>query len=199
MSTHLNRLVPYARSRSTASTLATVTATALLTLWAATRPATYLDPYQRVPLVCLAPLLAASAIGASLHACAPELDGTAARPWWPLRLAHLLTLTAVAAALLAIAVPGHGQEYGAAAMIRNTLGATGITAGAAVLLGARLSWLPTVTYFGAVYASYAAPYLRTATLWTWSMQPGPQTASWVVAVTAFVVGTGFYAARGARS
>ncbi|MBO1334032.1 hypothetical protein [Streptomyces sp. VRA16 Mangrove soil] len=186
----------YARSRAAASTLAAIVGAALFTLWAATLSSAFVDPYERVPLIALAPLIASSAIGVSLHQYAQELDRAAARPWRPLRLAHLLALTALAAALLALAVPGHGQEYGAAAMVRNVLGATGITAGAAAVIGARLSWLPTVLYFCAVYLSYSAPYLHSATLWTWSMQPGPQPGAWAVALTAFVLGAGAYVVRG---
>jgi hypothetical protein len=188
----------YARSRALPTTLAAFAAATLFTLWAATRPETYVDPQRRIPLLALAPLLATSAIGVSLHQYAQELDRTAARPWWRLRLAHLLALTALAALLLAVAVPGHTQEFGAVAMVRNVLGATGLTAAAAVLLGARLSWLPTLLYFGSVYLSYSAPHLRTATAWTWSMQPGPQRGAWAVAMAAFVVGGALYAAVGTR-
>ncbi|WP_306323114.1 MULTISPECIES: hypothetical protein [unclassified Streptomyces] len=194
----MNSALLYARSRSAPATLALITATALFTLWAATLTETFIDPYRRIPLLALGPLAAASAIGTSLHQRAPELDRTAARPWWPTRLAHLLALTALAATTLALSVPGHSQEFGAAAMARNVLGATGLTATATVLLGARLSWLPPTLYFGAVYLSYSAPGMKTATLWTWSMQPGPQRGAWAVALVAFMVGTMLYVAVGPR-
>ncbi|MER5441310.1 hypothetical protein [Streptomyces sp. NPDC002790] len=194
----MTALALYARSRGLPTALTAFAAATLFTLWAATRPDTYVDPQRRIPLLALAPLLASASIGVSLHQYAQELDRTAARPWWPTRLAHLLALTAVAATTLALAVPGHVQEFGAAAMVRNVLGATGITAIAAVLLGARLSWLPPMLYFGSVYLSYSAPGMRTATAWTWSMQPGPQRGAWAVALAAFTVGTMLYVAVGAR-
>ncbi|MER5945013.1 hypothetical protein ABT127_02995 [Streptomyces sp. NPDC001904] len=190
--------VLYARSRALPATVAALVATALLTLWAATRPDTYVDPHQRVPLLALAPLFASAVIGVSTHQYARELDRTAVRRWWPLRLAHLLALTALAAAVLALAVPGHVHEFGAAAMVRNTLGATGLTAVAAVLVGARLSWLPTLVYLGVVYLSYSNPKLHGATVLTWSMQPGPQRAAWAVALAAFVAGAALYACVGPR-
>ncbi|WP_234021035.1 hypothetical protein [Streptomyces sp. 142MFCol3.1] len=191
-------LALYARSRGIPATLAALVCAALLTLWVASRPDTYLDPYRRVPLISLAPLLTSSAIGVSLHTYTRDLDETAVRPWWPRRLAHLLVLTALAAALLALAVPGHSQEFGAAAMIRNTLGAVGITAAAAVLIDARLSWMPPTLYFGAVYLSASSPRVSNATVLAWSMQPGPQRGAWVVGLALFVIGTALYAARGAR-
>ncbi|MFJ4717123.1 hypothetical protein [Streptomyces sp. NPDC088785] len=191
-------VVLYARSRALPATVAALAGTALLTLWAATRPDVHLDPHQRVPLLSLAPLLASAVIGVSTHEHARELDRTAVRRWWPTRLAHLLALTALAAAVLALAVPGHAREFGAAAMVRNTLGATGLTAVAVVLVGARLSWLPTLLYLGVVYLSYADPGLHGATVLTWSMQPGPQRGAWAVALAAFGVGAALCACVGAR-
>lgn len=191
-------LVLYARSRAVPATVVTLVCAALITLWLASRPATYLDPYSRVPLLSLAPLLASTAIGVSLHTYTRDLDDTAVRPWWPRRLAHLLVLTALSAVLLALAVPGHAQEFGAAAMVRNTLGAIGITAASAVLLGARLSWMPTTLYFSAVFLSAASPRVEKATVLAWFMQPGPQRGAWAVGLALFVLGTALYAARGSR-
>ncbi|MFI0962169.1 hypothetical protein ACH4S8_12310 [Streptomyces sp. NPDC021080] len=191
-------LALYSRSRGIPTTLAALACAGLLTVWMASRPDTYLDPDRRVPLVALAPLLASAATGASLHSYTRELDDTAVRRWWPRRLAHLLFLSALSAALLALAVPGHAQEFGAAAMVRNTLGAIGITAGGAVLVGARLSWMPTTLYFSSVYLSASSPRVNNATVVAWLMQPGPQHAAWAAGLALFVAGTALCAARGAR-
>ncbi|PKT68041.1 hypothetical protein CW362_37185 [Streptomyces populi] len=188
----------YSRSRGIPTALAALVCAALLTAWTASRPDAYLDPYRRVPLVALAPLLAAAATGASLHAYTRELDDTAVRRWWPRRLAHLLVLSVLASALLALAVPGHAQEFGAVAMVRNTLGAIGVTAGGAVLVGARLSWMPTTLYFSAVYLSAASPRVNNATVVSWLVQPGPQHGAWAAGLALFVTGTALCAARGAR-
>lgn len=194
----LRSLALYSRSRGIPATLAALAFATLLTVWMASRTDSYLDPYRRVPLVALAPLLAAAATGASLHSYTRDLDDTAVRRWWPRRLAHLLLLSAVSAALLALAVPGHAQEFGAAAMVRNTLGAIGITAGGAVLVGARLSWMPTTLYFSAVYLSASSPRVNKATVTGWLIQPGPQHGAWAAGVALFVIGTALCAARGAR-
>ncbi|MET7696723.1 hypothetical protein [Streptomyces sp. NPDC005485] len=198
MSTPSTPLALYGRSRGVPATLAALGCAALLTLWMASRPDFYLDPDRRVPLLSLAPLLASAAIGVSLHSHTRDLDDTAVRPWWPRRLTHLLLLTALAATALALALPGNSQVFGAAGMVRNTLGATGLTALSAVLCGARVSWLPTTLYFSAVYFSASAPRMRARTALTWPLQSGPQLGAWAVALALFVIGTALYAGRGAR-
>ncbi|WP_326775728.1 hypothetical protein [Streptomyces sp. NBC_01445] len=192
-------LALYARSRGLPLTLLMFLCAALFTLWAGTQQDAFLDPYRRVPLLTLAPLLTSAAIGTSLHQHAEELDRTAVRPWWRRRLAHLLALTGLAAAVLALAVPGDTQVYGAPAMIRNVLGATGITALAAVVIGARLSWLPAMLYFSTVYLSFSSPRMREATVLSWPMQTGLQRGAWAAALMLFALGGALYARRGARA
>ncbi|MCX4762205.1 hypothetical protein OG562_14720 [Streptomyces sp. NBC_01275] len=188
----------YARSRAVPLTLAALAGTAVFAVWAAGRLDAYLDPYRRVPIVALAPLLAAAVIGASLFTASEELDRTAVRPWWRRRLAQLLGPTALAAALLPLAVLGDDLLFGPPAMIRNTLGCVGVTAAAAVLVGARLSWLPGFGYVSAVYLASHGVRGRAVTVWAWPVQPGYQQGAWLAAGTAFVLGTALYAVCGAR-
>ncbi|POX64949.1 hypothetical protein C3492_04235 [Streptomyces sp. Ru62] len=191
-------LLLYARSRALPATLAALVGTGAFALWAAGRLDAYLDPDRRVPIVALAPLLASAVIGASLYSASDELDRTAVRPWWPRRLAQLTALTVLAALLVFPAVLGHAENFGPPAVVRNTLGCTGVTATAAVLLGARLSWLPAFAYVSAVYLGSSAARGRAATVWAWPMQPGAAPGAWAVALAAFAVGAALYAARGAR-
>ncbi|MEW2130105.1 hypothetical protein [Streptomyces sp. NPDC005435] len=197
MSTHGFRL--YARSRSLPVTVAALVATTVFAVWAAGLIDAYLDPYRRVPLVALAPLLASAVIGTSLHTPSDELDRTAVRPWWPRRLVWLGSLTALAALLLTVTVLGHTQTFGPPAVIRNVLGCTGLTALAAVFLGARLSWLPAFAYVSAVYLASSGARGRGVALWAWPVQPGPQPAAWAAALTAFVAGTVLYTVYGPRA
>ncbi|MGW2476397.1 hypothetical protein [Streptomyces sp. NPDC001665] len=192
--------VLYLRSRALPRTAAAVACTALLAAWAAywIQAQPTFDHSARVPVLVLAPLLVSSAIGTSLYAPADELDRTAVRRWWPRRLAHLLALTVPAAAALALAVPGHPEAFGAPGMVRNVLGATGITAAAAALIGARLSWLPVTVYIGAVYLAASHTPGGAASVWAWPMQPGPQVGAWATAAAAFAAGAALYAVRGAR-
>ncbi|MFF7351573.1 MULTISPECIES: hypothetical protein [Streptomyces] len=194
----MNGLVLYARSRALPLTLAALTGTTAFAVWSAGQLDSYLDPDRRVPVVALAPLLASAVIGTSLYTASAELDRTAVRPWWPRRLAQLALLTALAAALLSLAVLGHTETFGPPAMIRNTLGCTGFTALAAVLLGARLSWLPAFAYVSAVYMGGHGARGRAATVWAWPMQPGAERGAWAAAVTLFALGAALYAAAGAR-
>ncbi|MER7680355.1 hypothetical protein [Streptomyces sp. NPDC096934] len=191
-------LALFARSRAVPATLAALVCAALLTRWAATVPDVFLDPHRRVPLLSLAPLTVSAAIGTGLHVYGRDLDDTAVRPWWPRRLAHLLVLTALAAGTLALAVPGDAQVFGTVGMVRNTLGAVGVTALGAVLCGARAGWMPTTLYFSAVYLSAASPHMRRATLLAWPVQAGPERAAWAAALALFTLGAGLYAVRGAR-
>ncbi|MFG2625587.1 hypothetical protein [Streptomyces sp. NPDC048473] len=198
--THAALPLLYIRSRALPLTTAALTCIVLVAAgaahWLETRP--YFDHTARVPVLALAPLLASAAIGTSLHAQSDELDRTAVRRWWPRRLLHLLILTVLTTGALALAVPGHPEAFGAPAMVRNVLGATGVAAASAALIGARLSWLPMTVYGGAVYLAAPRTPGGAAAVWAWPMQPGPQGAAWAVALTAYVVGAVLLAVRGAR-
>ncbi|MGW3627366.1 hypothetical protein [Streptomyces sp. NPDC000880] len=186
----------HARSRGIPVALAVLAATAALAVWAAYGLDAYLDPKRRVPVVALAPLLASAVIGTSFHQYADELDRTAVRPWWPRRLSQLLALTALAGAVLALAVLGHVAEFGAPAMVRNTLGAVGITSASAALIGTRLSRLPAFTYLSAIYLGAPGVHGGRAAVWAWPMQPGPQLGAWAAAAAVFIAGSALYAWRG---
>ncbi|MFF4588601.1 hypothetical protein [Streptomyces sp. NPDC001388] len=190
----------YARSRAVPGALAALAGTAVLAGLAvgAARTGAGADPDRLAAAVALAPLPAVSVLGMSLYAASDELDRTAVRPWWPRRLAHLLGLTAVAAALLPLVVVGDGLGFGPSAMLRNVLGCTGVTAAAAGVLGARMSWLPGCAYVGAVCLASAGVHGRAVAVWAWPVQPGQVTAAWVAAAVAFLLGTALYAVRGAR-
>ncbi|MFG2871297.1 hypothetical protein [Streptomyces sp. NPDC048338] len=194
----LNGPVLYARSRGVVGAAATLVGTAAVAAWVAAwlRTRAGLDPAAGASLAALAPLLAAGAVGTSLHGWSEDLDRTAVRPWWPRRAAHLALLTAPAVALLALAVlPGYAEGFGVAAMVRNTLGSVGVTAAAAVLVGARLSWLPMTAYVG---ACRLAGTDGGAGLWFWPVLPETRPGAWPVAVALFAVGSAVYVARGAR-
>ncbi|MGW0915863.1 hypothetical protein ACWD1Z_29530 [Streptomyces sp. NPDC002784] len=189
----------YARSRALPQALASLTATTLLAVGAAHALDSYLDPERRVPVVALAPLLASAVIGTSLHTASDELDRTAVRPWWRRRALHLLALTALAAALLPLAVLTSAQTFGPPAMIRNVLGCTGLAAGAAVLLGARLSWLPVFTCVSAMYLGISGIPGGSLPTWAWLLEPTASGTAWTTAAALFMAGGTAYVARGARA
>lgn len=190
----------HARSRALPLTLASLLCAAAAAAWAGHLLQERLGygNNARVPVVVLAPLLVAAAVGTGLHSHSDELDRTAVRPWWPRRAAQLAALTVLAAGLLALALPGSPARFGAAAVVRNVLGDVGLAAGAAALIGPRLSWLPVTAYAGAVYLAAPQEPGGAAAVWAWAMQPGPQGAAWLVAAGLFVCGGTLYASCGAR-
>jgi hypothetical protein len=144
------------------------------------------------------PVLAAAAIGVSLHSLCPDADRSASRRWWTLRAGHLIAMTVLAATLLATAVPGSPVDWGTGAMVRNVAGAVGVTALAATFIDARFSWLPMFAYGGAALALGPRRPGGTEALWHWLMQPGPQTGAWTTALGALAAGTAVYAVAGPR-
>ncbi|RKR86440.1 hypothetical protein BDK92_0666 [Micromonospora pisi] len=163
--------------------------------WIAGRP--YFDgPASRVPVVMLAPLLAAVLLGPTMAGADEELERGTARPWRRWRLGHLL----LAVAAIGAAVTSTGlrapEVFGAHALLRNTLGCVGLVALGAALLGARLAWLPAFGYVCAVYA--AGPQTGDAArIWAWPLQASSVTASWLTAGGLFALGTIWYATLGA--
>ncbi|WP_433545704.1 hypothetical protein ACQPZG_11475 [Streptomyces sp. CA-294286] len=194
-------LVLYARSRALPGALAALVVLAAFCAWASDwlRPTAQVDPGAGVPVLLLGSLLASGIIGTGLHTHTDALDRTAVAPWWRRRLMHLAGLSALAAGLLACTVLGHPDQFGPSAMIRNVLGATGLAAAGATLLGARLSWLPMTAYASAV--GLAAPRCPGgwAAVWAWPVQPGSEAGAWATALAVFAVGGALYVGRGARS
>ncbi|WP_405675807.1 hypothetical protein OG292_11035 [Streptomyces sp. NBC_01511] len=189
----------YARSRAVPATLAVLVATALGAAWAAQwlveQPGA--GPTARLPVVVLAPLFAAGVVGTGLFTHSAELERGAVRPWWPRRLAHLLLATALAAVLLALAVPGHFDAYGASAMARNVVGSTGVAAASAVVLGARLSWLPMMVYTAVTYLWASGAAGGAAAAWAWATRPEDDVRAWLTALAVYGCGAALHAWRGA--
>ncbi|MFB0617504.1 hypothetical protein [Streptomyces sp. AGS-58] len=80
-------------------------------------------------------------------------------------------------------------------MLRDTLGRTGITAAAAVMLAPVPAGRPRP---GASPRCTWARTAPTATVWAWPVQPGARPGAWAAALTAFALGAAGYAVRGAR-
>ncbi|WP_246150613.1 hypothetical protein [Streptomyces qinzhouensis] len=174
-------------------------ATALSTAWFAPRLLVgengIADPANRLPLVLVAPLVAAVAIGTGLHTPSDELDRSAARAWWRPRLLQLLGLTGLAAGSFALAVTGSPELYGSPAAIRNLLGCTGIVLLTAVVAGAGAGWLPAVLYTALAYLLYQDPGSGPV---GWVVRPGPGAQAWTTAVVLYVTGAAAWLWRGAR-
>ncbi|MEV0849240.1 hypothetical protein AB0J21_25770 [Streptomyces sp. NPDC049954] len=195
----------HARVHSLAPAVLALCAVAFLCLWLAhaLRPgdqAGFSDPFRTAPLLAFGPLLVGVVTTVSQHRHAPELEGTAVRSPLLLRLVPLLGLLVVGTALLvlaALAGPAEGRDL--PALVRATVGATGLMAGTATLLGARAGWLPAAVYLPAVHLGHpGVPDGRAAQVWAWSTCPGDQLLPWVTGIVLLVGGTALHALLGAR-
>ncbi len=159
--------------------------------WLASR--SYFDgPLARVPVVALAPLLATILVGPTLGGADDELERSTALRWRVWRVGHLLLATLTVAAALTLAGLREPDTFGAYALVRNTLGCTGLVAGAAALLGVRLAWLPAFGYVCAVYAAAPRQTDPVTALWAWPVQPSTSATSWLPVVVLFALGTAAY-------
>ncbi|WP_432033257.1 hypothetical protein [Streptomyces antibioticus] len=84
-----------------------------------------------------------------------------------------------AAAVLPLAVRGGPPDFGPAAVVRDLLGRTGVTAAAAALVGARPSRLPASGYVGAVHPASRGARGHAVAVWAWPVQPAA--AAWAAA------------------
>lgn len=181
-----------------AGLLVTAALAAVTADWLASRA--YFDgPGARVPVVALAPLLAALLLGPTLGGADETLERSLPTPWRLIRFGHLAAaILATALALTAAGLPDPAI-YGVHALARNTIGCVGLVAGAAALLGARLAWVPAFGYVCGVYAAAPARDGGAEELWAWPVQPSTADASWWAALIVFAVGAAAYTRYGAKS
>lgn len=163
--------------------------------WLTGRP--YFDgPAARVPVVALAPLLAALLLGPTLAGADEDLEHSTALPWQAWRAGHVLSAAAVIATALSLTGLHAPSTFGAYALARNTVGCIGLVTSAAALLGARLAWLPAFGYVCAVYAAAPRHTGVLVALWAWPIQPSTTAVSWLTAVTTFALGATAYTHHG---
>ncbi|WP_327039827.1 hypothetical protein [Micromonospora maris] len=165
--------------------------------WLAARPY-FGGSVARIPVVALAPLLVAVLLGPSLAGADEELERGTPLPWRVWRTGHVLLAAVLSAAVLSLAGLADPHTFGAYALVRNTLGHTGLVVGAAALLGVRLAWLPAFCYGCAVYAAAPRGTDRVTAVWAWPVQPSSATVPWLVVGVLFVAGTAAYVLLGAN-
>ena len=153
----------------------------------------------RVPVVALAPLLAALLLGPTLAGADEDLEHSTALPWQAWRGGHVLLAAVVTATALSLTGLRAPSTFGAYALARNTLGCIGLVTSAAVLLGARLAWLPAFLYVCAVYTAAPRHTGVLVALWAWPIQPSTTAASWLTAVMIFALGAAAYMHCGSRT
>ena len=146
-------------------------------------------------------VLAAVLLAGSFATPSPELDASAALPWWRWRLGHTLISLALCALPLAVAVAFH--RHGTLGLdpttLRNTLGFTGLALLTATLTGARLSWTLPLTY--ALTSSIAWTMPAVTSSWAraalWPVLSPNTLVSWLPALAFGTLGTLLITTRGA--
>jgi hypothetical protein len=150
------------------------------------------------PVLASLGLAAGAAItGVSLGASDFALERTASIAWLPRRAVHALGVAVVIGGLL-LAVQTLVEPLSTNGfIIRDSLGFAGLAALGATLAGGQYSWIPPITWFAVT--AIVPPGADTGTqVLTWLTQPSGTTAATVTAVALAVIGTGAYAAFGAR-
>ncbi|MFJ7999832.1 hypothetical protein ACIQ7D_22275 [Streptomyces sp. NPDC096310] len=181
----------YARSRHLPAALAGVALIAALAGWSASVWSP-VDP--RIRALLLAASVAATATG--LSGQDPALDRTAARPWAPLRAAHVALIGVLAGAVLLLCTPA-SLAFEAGHVVADAAGAAGAVALGACLWGARAAWaLPLGWCAVALFVpSTEGTWARAA---TWMLQPPGTTAAVWTALVLAAVGGAAYAVAGPR-
>jgi hypothetical protein len=159
--------------------------------WLVNRP--YAEgPGARLPVVAFAPMLAAVLLGPTLAGADEELERATPLAWWRWRLGQVLLSCGVIGGALALTGLSAPDDFGAHALLRNSLACAGLVVASAAALGAQLSWLPAFGYISAVVAASPSRTDTVAQIWGWPVQPSTVDASWWTAVIIFVLGTAVY-------
>jgi len=177
-------LTLYLRSRRApvALTAAAGCAVVMWSLWSAFSDSRTVG----TPMVVLTVLLLVAALTATLGGPDDALELTAALPWPPRRVAHLVTAFLVVVALL-LATLATGAHFGPAQLVvRDAGGLLGLTAFGAATIGTARAWfLPLGWTLAAVLFPRSEPVL--GQILTWQAQPA---ASSVATGAAGLLGLG---------
>ncbi|GGQ40658.1 hypothetical protein [Couchioplanes azureus] len=186
----------YLRSRGVAASAGTGVAlvATVCALWSAFAGSRDVD----FPLALLVVVLLVSAVSATLAGPDDALDRTAAKPWQPVRLAHLLSAYAVMMAPLLLTRVTAGRFGPVAELARDAAGLLGLTALGAALIGAHRAWLPPLLWtLPALYFSAGGASEKTAArALTWMVQPIGDRPAAVMAAALAAAGLLAYALRG---
>lgn len=190
---------PFAHARRLPATALWVAAVAvgawLAGDWLASRPY-FPGPSARVPVAVGGPLLAAVLLARTLAGDDPDLERTAPRFTPAFRTLHALLGASLPALALALALLADPAVFGAAAVVRNTLGLAGLTLLAAVLVPVHLAWAPATLVTFATYLAAGHADGAGVAWWGWLVRPGGADASWAVAGVLLTAGAFLYARRG---
>ncbi|MFI5497377.1 hypothetical protein [Actinoplanes sp. NPDC051859] len=152
--------------------------------------------------VLLIIVLLVSAASATLTGADDALDRTAAKPWIPVRLAHLLAAYAIITGLLLLTLATPTRFGPAAEVSRDVAGLLGLAALGAAVVGAHRSWfLPLLwtlsAIFSTAFSTHGPGSATTARQsFTWMLQPVDSQPAALVAATLATTGLIAYTLRG---
>jgi len=173
-----------------------VAAVAVVVLpWAAWADRPEVDP----SLAVLTLVLALAPLIPTLAGDDDALERTAALPWPPRRMLHLIGAGAFVAVLLLAARP-IGSDFGPAGqIIRNSAGLAGLSGFGVALLGTRLAWAAPITWSAlqAMLGAPGGPGWRQSLFWL--IQPSDSGPAAITAAVLLLAGLFTYAARAGPS
>lgn len=137
-------------------------------------------------LYTLAPLAAATIIGASTYTPMGDLEATASRAFLPIRLGHLLVLLVLVALGFAI------LDTMPVLLTRNLAGFTGLTLLTARVVGSAFAWVVPLCY------GTLALLVGHDARWAWSMHVATNREATVIAAALLLLGLGVIAPTGVR-
>jgi hypothetical protein len=155
------------------------------------------DPAMRLNLAVLAVVLATGAIAPGLAGADPALERTAAIAWPPRRATHLVTVTVVTAAVLAVSTVAGRPLATAEVIVRGAVGFGGLVGLSAVVLGTGRAWLVPVAWAALVLLHGWSGGEWYTKLLTWMVQPAGSASAALTAAALAAAGTAAYALRGA--
>lgn len=148
-------------------------------------------------VVVTAPLLSAFLIAQTLYVSGEELESTSPRRWWLWRALHLTGATGLAAVTMSLAIHYNVGPFGAAELVRNTLGFAGMIALSGVIVGAQLAWLPVLSY--AVVCLALGRHLEAVPVWFWPVASrGSEGATTFIAIQ-YAGAVLLYSVQGAKA
>ena len=162
------------------------------TAWLIRRPEFDVTDGALIPILAFATLAAACVGVATARSPFGDAELTAAYPLSPVRLGHLIGLllfstSTLTAALLCFDLEGAWLAHPVLALLRNLAGFAGLALLAALVVGARLSWVVPLTFDTIAYVTARLPD-DTYASWAWHMQSGRDELSWAISLTLLAVG-----------
>jgi hypothetical protein len=188
----ITRWLPlYLRSRRVplAAPISLATVAAVTLLWSASADRAEVDP----SLAVLTLVLALAPLIPTLTGDDDALEKTAALPWPPRRMVHLIGAGAFVAVLL-LGARAAGADFGPAGLIiRNSAGLAGLIGLGVALFGARLAWTAPIVWSAlqAMLAVPGGPGWQQSLLWL--IQPADSIPAGITAAVLLVGGVVAYA------